>query len=65
MTEFGIKVIIRLNDLGLSRRKFAQELKISDAYLSDILKGKRKALKQKKRIAEVLDIPFYEEKDVM
>ncbi|PFJ14953.1 transcriptional regulator [Bacillus cereus] len=63
MTDFGMKVRIKLLESDISMRSFAKELGISVAYLSDILRGKRMAKEQKKRIAKTLGIPYQEERE--
>ncbi|MDA2567387.1 helix-turn-helix transcriptional regulator [Bacillus cereus] len=64
MTDFGMKVRIKLLESDISMRSFAKDLGISVAYLSDILRGKRMATEQKKKIAKVLGIPYQEEREV-
>ncbi len=59
-----MKVRIKLLESDISMRSFAKELGISVAYLSDILRGKRIAKKQKKKIAKTLGIPYQEEREV-
>ena len=59
--EFEIAVktaLIKNEKLNLS--KLAKELGISAAYLSDIIRGNRKANFQKKKLCEILDIKFEE-----
>jgi len=41
--NFGIEIKKKLIELGITQRNLAKQLKITDAYLSDILKGNRKA----------------------
>lgn len=56
MTDFGIKVKVKLAELDMTLSKFASEMGISQPYLTDILRGRRRAVEQKKRIAKVLGI---------
>ena len=55
--EFEIAVktaLIKNEKLNLS--KLAKELGISAAYLSDVVRGNRKAEHYRKRICEILDL---------
>lgn len=57
--EFEIAVktaLIKNEKLNLS--KLAKELGISAAYLSDIVRGNRKAEHYRKRICEILDLDY-------
>lgn len=58
MTEFGIKVKVKLAELDMTLSQFAIELGISQPYLTDILRGRRSAANQKKKIAKVLGIQY-------
>ena len=53
-TEFGMKVRMELRNI--TNKQLADMLGISSAYLSDILRGRRDAFEQKKRIAKILEI---------
>lgn len=55
-TEFGLKVRTELLKRNVTNKQLATMLGISNAYLSDILRGRRDACEQKKRIAKILDI---------
>lgn len=55
-TEFGLKVRTELLKRNMSSKQLADMLGISGAYMSDILRGRRDAFEQKKRIAKVLEI---------
>ena len=55
-TEFGLKVRSELLRRNITNKQLAEMLGISGAYLSDILRGRRDAVEQKKRIAKILDI---------
>ncbi|WP_305751862.1 helix-turn-helix domain-containing protein [Mammaliicoccus sciuri] len=55
-TEFGLKVRTELLKRNMTNKELAKMLEISNAYLSDILRGRRDAFEQKKRIAKILDI---------
>ncbi|WP_443217511.1 helix-turn-helix domain-containing protein [Sporolactobacillus sp. CQH2019] len=63
MTNFGMKVRIKLLEKDKSMRSLAGDLGITNAYLSDILRGNRKAEKQRKRIAKLLGIDLEKEKE--
>ena len=57
--EFEIAVktaLIKNEKLNLS--KLAKELGISAAYLSDVVRGNRKAEQYRKRICEILDLDY-------
>lgn len=57
--EFEIAVktaLIKNEKLNLS--KLAKELGISVAYLSDVVRGNRKAEHYRKRICEILDLDY-------
>ncbi|MFI3130955.1 multiprotein-bridging factor 1 family protein [Mammaliicoccus sciuri] len=55
-TEFGLKVRTELLKRNMTSKQLAEKLGISPAYLSDILRGHRDAINQRKRIAKILDI---------
>ncbi|WP_368868373.1 multiprotein-bridging factor 1 family protein [Staphylococcus epidermidis] len=55
-TEFGLKVRTELLKRDVTNKQLAKMMGISNAYLSDILRGRRDAPEQKKRIAKILDI---------
>jgi len=55
-TEFGMKVRMELLKRNITNKQLADMLGISSAYLSDILRGRRDAFEQKKRIAKILEI---------
>lgn len=55
-TDFGLKVRTELLKRNMTNKQLAEMLEISSAYLSDILRGRRDAFEQKKRIAEILEI---------
>lgn len=55
-TEFGLKVRTELLKRNMTSKQLADMLEISNAYLSDILRGRRDAFEQKKRIAKILGI---------
>jgi transcriptional regulator with XRE-family HTH domain len=56
MNEFEKKVRKALIDRDMTARDLANELGISVSYISEILKGTRKADAQKTRIMEFLGI---------
>lgn len=62
MNNFGMKVRVKLLELDKTMLSLANDLGITNAYLSDILRGNRKAETQKKRIADMLNIDLEEEK---
>jgi transcriptional regulator with XRE-family HTH domain len=55
-TEFGLKVRSELLRRNMTIKQLAEMLGISSPYMSDILRGRRDAVEQKKRIAKILDI---------
>lgn len=65
MTSFGLQVRIKLLEKDKSMLSLANELGITNAYLSDILRGNRRAEKQRKKIAEILGINFEDEKEAV
>lgn len=60
--EFEIAVKTAMIRKSLNLSKISKIMGISAAYLSDIIRGNRKANSQKKKLCEILDIKF-EEKD--
>ncbi|HDW7794745.1 TPA: helix-turn-helix transcriptional regulator, partial [Staphylococcus aureus] len=52
-TDFGLKVRTELLKRNMTNKQLAEMLEISSAYLSDILRGRRDAFEQKKRIAKI------------
>jgi len=52
--NFGIEIKKRLIELGITQRNLAKQLKITDAYLSDILKDNRKALDIRQKIIAII-----------
>ncbi|HDH6845890.1 TPA: helix-turn-helix transcriptional regulator [Staphylococcus aureus] len=55
-TDFGLKVRTELLKRNMTNKQLAEMLEISSAYLSDILRGRRDAFEQKKRIVKILEI---------
>lgn len=55
-TDFGLKVRTELLKRDMTNKQLAEMLEISSAYLSDILRARRDAFEQKKRIARILEI---------
>ncbi|GAB5711256.1 hypothetical protein JMUB7485_26930 [Staphylococcus aureus] len=55
-TDFGLKVRTELLKRNMTNKQLAEMLEISSAYLSDILRGRRDAFEQKKRISKILEI---------
>ncbi|ULW62837.1 helix-turn-helix domain-containing protein [Staphylococcus aureus] len=55
-TDFGLKVRTELLKRNMTNKQLAEMLEISSAYLSDILRERRDAFEQKKRIAKILEI---------
>ncbi|HCU9617823.1 TPA: helix-turn-helix transcriptional regulator [Staphylococcus aureus] len=55
-TDFGLKVRTELLKRDMTNKQLAEMLEISSAYLSDILRGRRDAFEQKKRIVRILEI---------
>lgn len=53
---FGVRVRNELWKRNMKAKDLARMLSISEAYLSDILNGKREGEEQKKRIRYVLDM---------
>ena len=56
LTSFGIQVKKAMLDRDMTQTTLAKELGISNSYLTEILHGTRKGVKQKERIAKILDI---------
>ncbi|KAA9557683.1 helix-turn-helix domain-containing protein [Listeria monocytogenes] len=55
-TRFAIEVSAKLKSIQMQQKDLAKLLKISDAYLSDIINGKRNAPKMRKQIVEILEL---------
>lgn len=55
-TDFGTKVKVELAKRNMNLTDLAKQLNISSPYLSDIIYGRRKAIKQKEIIKKVLNI---------
>lgn len=55
-THFGKEVRKAMIDKDITSKQLAEELGISTAYLTEILRGTRKAKKQKKRIVDFLGL---------
>lgn len=55
-TDFEIEVKVALIRKRITQNEFAKELGITNAYLSDILRGNRKGGKYKELIKEKLNI---------
>lgn len=55
-SEFGVSVRAQMLRKGVKGTKIAKELGISNAYLSDILRGARNGEKYKGRIIEILEM---------
>lgn len=58
LTPFGKEVEKALIDKDMSKRELAEILGITQAYLTDILKGTREGKERKKQIAEYLGLVF-------
>ncbi len=56
LTPFGKEVEKALIDKDMDKGELAKAVGISQAYLTDILKGTRNATERKKQIAEYLKI---------
>nr|DAS92122.1 MAG TPA: Regulatory protein-modification, helix-turn-helix, transcriptional regulator, DNA [Caudoviricetes sp.] len=56
--NFEIAVKIALLKRGMKSQNLAKSIGISESYLSDILKGNRKAEHYRKRICEILDLNY-------
>lgn len=55
-TSFGIQVRAILLRKGITIRSLAEQIGISDTYLSDILRGGRKGKKYREQISKILGI---------
>ena len=55
--EIAVKIALIKNE-KLNLSKLAKELGISAAYLSDVVRGNRKAEHYRKRICEILDLDY-------
>ncbi|EGP7937929.1 helix-turn-helix transcriptional regulator [Listeria monocytogenes] len=54
--RFSVAVYAKLKAINMKQSDLAKMLGISNPYLSDIINGKRDALKVRKEIAEILEI---------
>ncbi|WP_250692882.1 helix-turn-helix transcriptional regulator, partial [Escherichia coli] len=54
--RFAVAVYAKLKAINMKQSDLAKMLGISNPYLSDIINGKRDALKVRKEIAEILEI---------
>ncbi|WP_064615483.1 helix-turn-helix domain-containing protein [Listeria monocytogenes] len=54
--RFAVAVYVKLKAINMKQSDLAKMLGISNPYLSDIINGKRDALKVRKEIAEILEI---------
>lgn len=54
--QFGMRVRVKLKRMNMTQGDLAKLLGISNAYLSDILDGRRKAVKKRKEIGKILEI---------
>ncbi len=57
-TGFELEARSAMLEKGISVTELAKTLGITQQYLSDIFGGARKATKQKKKIADILQIDF-------
>lgn len=55
-TEFGVRVKVELLRRNMSQKELARILGISDAYLTDLLRGKRTGPKAQDRLATIKKI---------
>nr|DAS19190.1 MAG TPA: SOS-response transcriptional repressor [Caudoviricetes sp.] len=56
--NFEIAVKTALLKRGMKNQNLAKDVGVSESYLSDILKGNRKAERHRKRICEILDLDY-------
>ena len=56
--NFEIAVKTALLKRGMKNQNLAKDVGVSESYLSDILKGNRKAEHYRKRICEILDLDY-------
>ena len=56
--NFEIAVKTALLKRGMKNQNLAKDVGVSESYLSDILKGNRKAEQHRKRICEILDLDY-------
>ncbi|WP_304177950.1 helix-turn-helix transcriptional regulator [Leptotrichia trevisanii] len=56
--DFEIAVKTALLKRGMKNQHLAKSVGVSESYLSDILKGNRKAEPHRKRICEILDLDY-------
>lgn len=54
--EFSIRVRAKLREVGMTQTDLAESLGITQAYLSDILLGKRAGKKAKEHLKNVQEI---------
>lgn len=54
--DLNIKIRIELYKRGMTHTQLAKKIGISQAYLSDILNGKRDGDKAKERVQQIRDI---------
>lgn len=54
--NFEIKVYTKIKKNKMKYKELANNLGITQAYLSQIIKGKRKAEKYREKIRQILDI---------
>jgi cro protein len=62
--EFEISVKTALLKRRLRNTDLANMIGVSESYLSDILKGNRKAEHHRKKICEVLDLDYGESEEI-
>jgi transcriptional regulator with XRE-family HTH domain len=56
-SEFGVRIRAQMLRKGIKGTQLSKQLGISNAYLSDILRGSRDGVKYRPKIAEILGIP--------
>ncbi|WP_270997007.1 helix-turn-helix domain-containing protein [Listeria seeligeri] len=54
--HFAVAIYAKLKSMKMNQSDLAKRLEISEAYLSDIINGKREAMKARKRIAKILEL---------
>lgn len=54
--EFEIEIYTKIKKNKMKYKELANNLGITQAYLSQIIKGKRKAEKYREKIRQILDI---------
>lgn len=57
-SEFGIRCRTQMLRKGIKGTQISKQLGISNAYLSDILRGGRDGGQYKVKIANILDLPI-------